>query len=169
MSDRTARRVMIVLSVLGVGIAGYLTYVHYANLKPLCAAGNACEVVQTSSFSKLAGIPVALIGLLGYVAILGSLLGLRGERQVLASSALTIGGLAFSAYLTYAELFQIHQICEECASSAVIVLVLTGFAVYRLLWSSTAAAPPPARGGSTPAGDAEPSESAEPDASSVRV
>jgi uncharacterized membrane protein len=89
--------------------------------------------VQTSQYSKLAGVPVALIGLLGYIAILGSLLAPEGERARFATVALVLGGFGFSAYLTYRELFSLHEICEECVSSAVIVTVLVCLAVWRFL------------------------------------
>src|SRR5580692_6632766 len=123
MSARTLRLILIVLTVLGVALASYLTYVHYAEIKPLCTAGNACIKVQSSVYSKLAGVPVALIG---YVAILGSLLVPENETSWLATMALTLVGFGFSAYLTYRELFSIHAICEECATSAGILTVLTG-------------------------------------------
>ena len=73
---------MIVLTVLGLGVASYLTYVHYAGIKPVCTAeGNRCTKVQTSRYSKLAGVPVALIGLIGYVAILGLAAGARKRDE----------------------------------------------------------------------------------------
>ena len=62
---------MLVLAVIGLGVAIYLTYVHYSGTKPACTAGESCLKVQTSQWSKLAGVPVALIGLIGYIAILG--------------------------------------------------------------------------------------------------
>ena len=139
MSSRTLRIVLIALTVLGVALASYLTYVHYAEIKPLCTAGNACIKVQSSVYSKLAGVPVALIGLLGYVAILGSLLVPENENSRLATMALTLVGFGFSAYLTYRELFSIHAICEECATSAGILTVLTGLSVWRCLRGDTAA------------------------------
>ena len=71
-------------------------------------------------------MPVALIGLLGYIAILGSLLVRESETSRFATMALTLGGFGFCAYLTYRELFSIHAICEWCASSAVIMTILTG-------------------------------------------
>ncbi len=61
---------------------------------------------------------MALIGLLGYIAIVGSLLVPEGETTRLATMAFTLVGFGFSAYLTYRELFSIHAICEWCASSA---------------------------------------------------
>src|SRR5579871_5963699 len=125
MSARTLRITLIVLTVIGVGLATYLTYIHYANVKPLCGkGGGSCLEVQTSIYSKLAGVPVALIGLIGYVVILGSLLIPEREESRLATAAFTVVGFGFSAYLTYRELFSIHAICEWCASSAVMMTIL---------------------------------------------
>lgn len=133
MSSRTLRLALIVLTVLGVALASYLTYIHYAEIKPLCTAGNSCIKVQSSVYAKLAGVPVALMGLIGYVAILASLLVPQGENSRLATMALTLVGFGFSAYLTYRELFSIHAICEECATSAGILTVLMGLSVWRFL------------------------------------
>jgi uncharacterized membrane protein len=133
MSSRTLRITLLVLAVIGLGIASYLTYVHYAGIKPACTAGESCTKVQTSVYSKLAGVPVALIGLLGYIAIVSSLLAPEGENARLATMAFTLVGFGFSAYLTYRELFSIHAICEWCASSAVIMTVLMCLSVWRFL------------------------------------
>jgi len=72
---------MIVLAVIGLGLASYLTYVHYSGIKPACSLGGSCEKVQTSAYSHLAGIPVALMGLIGYVTILALLLAPEGETM----------------------------------------------------------------------------------------
>ena len=125
---------MIAVTLLGVAVAGYLTYIHYAGIKPLCGKnGGSCEIVQTSEYSKLAGVPVALIGLIGYVAILASLLVPENETSRLATVAFTVVGFGFSAYLTYREQFSIHRICEWCVSSAVLVTVLMCLAIWRFL------------------------------------
>jgi uncharacterized membrane protein len=124
---------MLVLAAVGLGVASYLTYVHYAGIKPACTAGESCTKVQTSEWSKLAGVPVALLGLLAYVAILGSLLARSSETSRLATMAITLVGFGFSAYLTYRELFSIHAICEWCVSSAVILTILMCLAVWRFL------------------------------------
>ncbi len=134
MSPRTLRTTMIVLATIGLGVASYLTYIHYAGIKPLCGRnGGGCEIVQTSEYSKLAGVPVALIGLLGYIAILGSLLAPENETSRFATVAFTLIGFGFSCYLTYRELFSIHHICEWCVSSAVIVTILMCLSVWRFL------------------------------------
>src|SRR5215470_13319949 len=76
-TDQRLRIAIGVLCLIGIGIAGYLTYVHYAGLKVLCLSSGGCETVQASRYAKLGGIPVATLGLVGYIVILGSL-ALRG-------------------------------------------------------------------------------------------
>ena len=132
------RRVMLVLGVIGLGIAIYLTYVHYSGIQPICTAGGSCIKVQTSQWAKLDGVPVSLMGLIGYVAILASLLAPDGEETQLATIGLTLVGFGFSAYLTYRELFSIHAVCEWCASSAVILTLLLIGSVTRYLLGPTA-------------------------------
>lgn len=132
MSDRV-RSAMVALAVLGLGIAAYLTYVHYSGAQVACTAGQSCVKVQTSQWSRLAGVPVALIGLVGYLAILATLLVPDREETRLATLGLALTGLGFSAYLTYRELFSIHAICEWCVSSAVIMTVLLAAAASRYI------------------------------------
>lgn len=127
------RRVMLVLTVIGLGVAIYLSYVHYAGIRPACTVGSSCVKVQSSVWSQLAGVPVALLGLIGYLAILASLLAPDRESIRLATMGPTTVGFGFSAYLTYRELFSIHAICDWCASSAVILTVLLGCACTRYL------------------------------------
>ena len=85
MIDRRLRIAGIVLAVLGLGVAGYLTYVHYAGIDPVCNIAHGCAKVQSSSYAELAGVPVALLGLLGYVGILAALLA-PGETARMAAA-----------------------------------------------------------------------------------
>jgi uncharacterized membrane protein len=118
-----------------VGIATYLVYVHYAGIEPICVAGGGgCEKVQTSDFAKLAGIPVAVLGLGAYVAILASLL-VRGDLGRLTGAAIALSGFGFSMYLTYREVFTIKAICHWCVASAVLMALLAVLTVVRLLRS----------------------------------
>jgi uncharacterized membrane protein len=132
-SRRALKMTMIVLTTIGLGVASYLTYVHYSGIKPACSLGGSCEKVQTSAYSHLAGVPVALMGLIGYVSIMVLLLARESETTRLATVAVTAIGFGFSAYLTYRELFSIHAICEWCVSSAVIMTILVSLAVWRFL------------------------------------
>jgi uncharacterized membrane protein len=131
-TDRRLRRVIAVLCVLGIGIAGYLTYVHYAGLKVLCLSSGGCETVQSSSYAKLDGIPVAVLGLAGYIGILGSL-AVRGEAGRLAGFGVALIGFGYSMYLTYRELFTIKAICQWCVGSAVLMTALVVLSAARVL------------------------------------
>lgn len=131
MSDRLLHRSMIVLSLVGIGIAGYLTYIHARGFDPACTFGG-CERVQNSEWAKLAGVPVPYIGLAGYVGILLGLL-VRGELARLAVAGMTYIGFAFSMYLTYREIFDIRAICQWCVASAVVMTLLAILATIRAL------------------------------------
>ncbi|HVP01619.1 MAG TPA: vitamin K epoxide reductase family protein [Solirubrobacteraceae bacterium] len=137
MLDRRLKIAAIVLAVIGVGIAGYLTYVHYAGINPVCSIAHGCIKVQTSEWAKVHGVPVAVIGLVGYVLILGSLLFLPGDLGRGASAALSLFGFLYSAYLTSRELFSIHAICQWCVMSAITMTALTVVTIWRLLASPT--------------------------------
>ncbi|MGH2715576.1 MAG: vitamin K epoxide reductase family protein [Thermoleophilaceae bacterium] len=124
MSERRLRVAVAALSLAGLGVAGYLTWVHYADIEPICAGGSGgCERVQSSDYAELAGVPVALLGLIGYGAILGSL-ALPGDAGRFAGALLAFVGFGFSAWLTYVELFEIDAICQWCVASAAIMTAL---------------------------------------------
>jgi uncharacterized membrane protein len=132
----TARRLRIAtaaLALVGLAIAGYLTWVHYAGLQPFCVGGGGgCEKVQTSRWAELAGIPVAVLGLAGYLAILATL-ALPEDLGRVAAAFVSLIGLGFSAWLTYVELEKIHAICQWCVASAVVMTLLAIVSVIRLL------------------------------------
>jgi uncharacterized membrane protein len=132
MSERSLQRAMVGLAVLGLGISGYLTYVHYADVQPFCTGISNCERVQTSDYAVVTGLPVALVGVLGYVGIL--LASLRSARLFRAAAVyLAYVGFGFSAYLTWAELAEIDAICQWCIASALVMTALAGLATWRIL------------------------------------
>lgn len=126
------RTATIVVAVIGTAIAAYLTYVHYAGIEPICAVSGGCEKVQSSEYAELAGIPVALLGLIGYLGILAAAVA-PGDAARLVASSLALGGFAFSLYLTYLELFEIDAICQWCVASAVAMTVLALLTALRLV------------------------------------
>lgn len=96
-----------------------------------CTAGGACAVVQASEYSSFLGFPVPAWGVGWYAAVLGiALWALHSERSrrgtAAALLALSAGGVAFSAYLTYVELFVLGAVCDWCLVSAALVLVIAG-------------------------------------------
>ena len=127
-----ARRLSIAVALAGLGIAGYLTVAHYAGDAPVCAIAHGCATVQKSAYADLAGVPVALLGLLGYVAILGSLAG-DGERARTVTAVLAFSGFGLSAWLTWIEVGELHAICIWCVGSALCMTALAGLSAVRLL------------------------------------
>jgi uncharacterized membrane protein len=131
-SDRALRTTGFVLVVLGLGIAGYLVYIHYADIDPICNIAHGCHKVQTSAYAKLAGVPVALLGLIGYVVIFAALI-VDGEIGRMAAALTALVGFGFSMYLTYRELFTIDAICQWCVGSAILMTGLAVVCTWRLL------------------------------------
>jgi uncharacterized membrane protein len=116
------------LALLGLAISIYLTWVHYAGIEPVCTGISDCERVQTSEYADLVGIPVAVLGIAGYAAILVSL-----RVRVEVTALLAYLAVVFSAYLTWAEVFKIDAICQWCVGSALITLAIAVLATVRAL------------------------------------
>lgn len=131
-------RLQLVLILLGIGIAGYLTYVKLVGLEPVCGGLGDCESVQSSRYSVLLGVPVAVWGLLSYLALLVIFFVKRSNWRDLGNLArqgfflVTLIGVVFSAYLTYLEIFVIHAICPWCVASAVVMTILFVLALIDL-------------------------------------
>ena len=126
------RAAAIGVALAGLGIATYLTVVHYSGGEPVCAVAHGCATVQQSDYAALAGVPVALLGLLGYVAILVAL-ARDGEAWRTAGAFLSLAGLAFSGWLTYVEVGVLHAICIWCVGSAICMALLAALTIYRVL------------------------------------
>lgn len=136
------RKALIALSLIGLADAIYLTYIKLA-ADGICVAGEGCEIVNTSVYSQIYGIPVAVLGGLAYLAMLVVLLleprneffEFNGPLIVLGFS---IFGVLYSAYLTYLELYVIRAICEFCVLSAIVLtfmLILSAVRMQRTLKS----------------------------------
>ena len=119
------------LSLVGAAVAAYLTYTHYADVAPICTSG-ACEKVQQSSYAELVGVPVAVLGLLAYAALLVTA-GIRGAWWALAGAALAVAGAAFASYLLWAQVARIHATCLWCLGNDVVILALAALCCARVL------------------------------------
>jgi uncharacterized membrane protein len=118
------------LALVGAGIAAYLVHARYTHGALVCTTGG-CEKVQGSRYAEIRGVPVAVIGLAGYLLILASTF-VRGEIGRAIGLALTLGGLAFSLYLLAIQLLVIEAICVWCVASDAVMLALAGTAILRL-------------------------------------
>lgn len=122
MSAPVCRGLVAVLALVGAGIAAYLVYVRYAHVAIACTTGG-CEKVQSSRYAEVAGIPVAVLGLLGYLAILTTTLRDTALARV-AGMWLAAIGLAFSLYLLVIQIAVIDAICQWCIASDVVMALL---------------------------------------------
>jgi uncharacterized membrane protein len=131
--ERAMRGTLVLLAVLGLGIAGYLTVVHYDGGSPVClAGGESCSRVQSSEYAELLAIPVPVIGLLGYLTILLAALA-PGDLGRFGGVFAGLVGVGFSLYLTYLEIFEIEAICQWCVASAVLMCLLLAVGLLRAL------------------------------------
>jgi uncharacterized membrane protein len=134
--DGLALRVALAsLAALGLAISAYLTWTHFAGVAPACAGGShGCETVQSSRYATFLGIPVSVVGLAGYAALLFSV-ALPTEGGVYLGFFLALVGTLFSAYLTYLELFVVRALCQWCLASAAVMvaaLICATLGVWRL-------------------------------------
>ena len=124
------RQVIALLAVVGFFVALYLWLHNIGVIGELKCGSGGCETVQASVYARMAGVPVAFVGVIGYAAIFAvAYVGLqpawaarRGPTLLLA--ALAAGGVLFTGYLTYLELFVIHAICRWCVTSAAIIVAI---------------------------------------------
>jgi uncharacterized membrane protein len=132
LSDRSLRIAAVLVTLAGIGVAGYLSWAHFADESVLCVQGGGCETVQQSSYSELAGIPVAALGLAAYLTMLG-LLAWDAPVAKLSAATLAVVGLLFSGYLVVVQLFVIDAVCVWCmANDLVIAPALAVLTLLRL-------------------------------------
>jgi len=129
-SERALRLAVAGLSLVGAGIAAYLVFVRYTGGTLACTTGG-CETVQSSEYAKVLGVPVAVIGLAGYLLILASAL-VPGEVGAAAGAALALAGISFSVYLVYVQVALIDAICQWCIASDAVMVPLFAATALRL-------------------------------------
>ena len=126
------------LALLGIADATYLTWLHYSHARAACAGIGDCEVVNSSRYATLFGVPVAAFGLGLYLVVFGLGLALahgvgRGHLVRLGIFGLALVGFLFSMYLTYIELFVLHAICPYCVLSAVVITAILALSIPEAL------------------------------------
>ncbi len=140
----------LVLSLIGLGVSSYLTAAHFSGAKLACSGGGLvnCEKVTTSAQSYFLGVPVALWGLLFYVAMTAlnlPVLWRSADRRVHALRlAMGAVGICFVLYLVSVEFLIIKNICLWCTGVHVVTFLLFVLLVTTvppmLGWGSTASA-----------------------------
>lgn len=130
MSEGRLRGAIGSLALVGVALASYLLYVRWAGATLVCSTSG-CEIVQASSYSKVLGMPVALLGLGAYVTIFATALS-RHELARVAAVSVALAGVGFAAYLLYVQLAVINAVCEWCLASDALMTVLAVLTLLRL-------------------------------------
>ena len=130
MTDRALRVAVVFLSMIGAGVAAYLTYAHVTGSQLACATGG-CEIVQHSKYSELAGVPVAALGLAGYVA-LAATAAFRSDLVRATGAVVALAGFAFGVYLIYIQVAVIDALCQWCLTSDGVLTLLVPLTLLRL-------------------------------------
>ena len=127
-----ARRMFLVISVLalgGVAVSSASLYHHYGTSQTsYCDFGESfnCDIVNRSTYSTISGIPVALIGIVGYLGLLILATFYRNQAETPTKLALaSLAGLSFALYLTYIEGFVLAAWCVLCLSSLAIIFCIS--------------------------------------------
>jgi uncharacterized membrane protein len=125
-----------IVAVVGIAVAAYLSYVETSGAEAVCGPVGDCNAVQQSEYAELFGlIPIGVLGLVGYLVVIGAWLVARTDHNPVSDWARVglfagaVGGVVFSIYLTFLEPFVIGATCAWCLTSAVIVTALMWLSV----------------------------------------
>ena len=132
MNDRTLRAGLAVIATAGLGVAAYLTWVHYHPEALVCTRGGGCETVQRSHYAVLLGIPIAIYGLVAWTSVLALILVDTPLARVLVC-AVALVAAAFAVYLVVLQVAVIEAICVWCMVNDVgLIPLLAAVSVLRL-------------------------------------
>lgn len=138
MVDKNIRVASIVLSGIGLLDSLYLTWVKVSNQYALCGPLGDCESVNSSQYSEISGIPIAIFGAGAYLLIILILVietrgGVWKEYGRYLIFGISLVGTLYSIYLTYLEIAVIHAICPYCVVSAIVIILLFILSIMRLV------------------------------------
>jgi uncharacterized membrane protein len=136
-SDVALRRAIAALALLGLAVASYLTVTRMIGEAPVCTTGG-CAKVQSSDYAEVLGIPVAVLGLLAYAALLVTALR-AGPAPAAIGAGIAVAGVAFAGYLLWVQAAVLEAFCLWCLVSDAVIAVIAPLAVWRLVRESRAA------------------------------
>jgi uncharacterized membrane protein len=143
LSEGNLQRAIAFLAALGIGVAAYIAIAEAGGGSPVClAGGSGCETVAKSSWSHVAGVNIAVFGIVGYALLLATAF-FASDLARFAGFVLSLGGFGYSVFLTYVEVFKIEALCQWCIASAVLMTIVFALCAARLiLYAGTAVASP---------------------------
>jgi uncharacterized membrane protein len=136
--DKWLYRVSVALAVLGLLVSIYMTIYKVTSNNAMCLGSGDCSTVNASRYSEVNGIPVAVFGVLGYLAILATHYFENRNRFFKQNSTLMIFGMAltgflFTVWLIYVEVAILKALCPFCVTSQTAMTLMFMIAVMRLI------------------------------------
>lgn len=136
--DKWLNKALLVLVVIGLLVSVYMTIYKFTDNDAMCVGSGDCKTVNASRFSEINNIPVALVGVGGYAAILAMLL-LEKRVDFLRKNAtmilfgFSLLGFLFTLYLVYVEVAILKAYCPFCVASQVTMTLIFILSVIRLV------------------------------------
>ncbi len=137
MNDKRLRQIMIVLAVIGLLVSIYMTIFKLTGNEAMCVGSGGCSTVNGSRYSEINGIPVAVLGVLGYATILALLFleirpGFFQDNATMLQFGVSLLGFLFTLYLIYVETALIKAYCPFCLTSQTVMTIIFIISVIRL-------------------------------------
>ena len=136
--DKRLSNIAIALTIVGLLVSIYMTIYKFTDNEKMCIGSGGCSVVNSSRYSEVSGIPVAVLGVGGYAAILAVLLLERRNKffeqnGTMLFFGLSITGFLFTVWLIYVEIALIKALCPFCLTSQAVMTVIFILSVIRLI------------------------------------
>jgi uncharacterized membrane protein len=136
--DKRLRQIAIALAILGLLVSIYMTIFKLTNNEAMCVGSSGCSEVNSSKYSEINGIPVAVLGVIGYTAILALLLleqrpGFFQQHGTMMFFGISLTGFLFTVYLIYVEIALIGAYCPFCLTSQAVMSIIFIISVVRLI------------------------------------
>ena len=120
---------LLLVSFLGFLVSLYLTFMHYRGVIPTCYVVQGCDVVQTSRYSAILGVPIALFGTMFFVLMFYLGIGLttsQATKLVLTYKVLAYAGALAAIPLFLLQAVVLRAFCTYCLVTEVVLLLMWG-------------------------------------------
>ena len=136
--DKRLKQVTIALTVLGLLVSIYMTIFKLTNNEKMCIGSGGCTIVNSSGYSEIRGIPVAVVGVLGYLSILAVFYlerkpGFFQTNGTMIQFTITLTGFLFTVWLIFVEVALIKAYCPFCITSQIAMTIIFILTVIRVI------------------------------------
>ena len=136
--EKRLSQLAIVLTVIGLLVSIYMTIYKITNNESMCIGSHGCSTVNASRYAEVNGIPVAVLGVVGYTAILAVLLleqriGFLQQNGTFVFFGLSLIGFLFTLYLIFVEVALIKAYCPFCITSQTAMTLIFILSVIRVV------------------------------------